>query len=441
MNDRVTEEKPPPPPQTDQEMLDRIEQQTFRYFREEANEKNGLLADRTEPGAPSSIAVVGLGLAAYALGVERGFWTREEAVARTLSTLNFLRNSVQSREEDATGYRGFYYHFLDLKTGRRTYESELSTMDTALLLAGALAAAQFFDADDEKEREIRRAAEFLYRRVDWSWALNRGATLSHGWKPETGFLPYRWEGYSEALILYALALGSPTHPIPPECYQACTSSYAWKKVYGIEYLFAGPLFIHQLSHVWIDFRGIQDDFMGKRSIDYFENSRRATRVQQEYAIRNPKQFKGYGKDCWGITASDGPGPATIEVDAIERQFYGYVARGAPFGPDDGTVSPWAVGTSLPFEREIVLSTLRCFIEDFGLKDRHEYGFEASFNPTFPDLTHSKYGWVAPWILGLNQGPLVLMIENVRSGLLWDLMRQCPHVVRGLRQAGFRGAWL
>jgi hypothetical protein len=429
------------PQGTDQEMLDQLQHETFQYFLVEANPRNSLVCDKTEAGFPSNIAVLGLALTAYIVGVDRGFWKREEAIERTLTLFRFLRDSPQGPESDATGYRGFYYHFLDMETGRRVWRCELSTVDTALLIAGALAAAEYFNRDDAKEAEIREIADFLYRRIDWSWALNGGPTLSHGWRPENGFLPYRWEGYDEALILYALALGSPTHPIPPETYQAWGSTYEWKTIYGIELIHAGPLFIHQLSHVWIDFRGIQDEFMRERGIDYFENSRRATLVQREYAIRNPNGFSHYGKDCWGITASDGPGPATRVVDGIERRFFGYFARGAPFGPDDGTISPWAVVASLPFAPEIVLPTTRYFIDEIRLKDRQAYGFEASFNATYPEKTDSEFGWVSPWIFGLNQGPIVIMIENVRSDLVWRLFRNCPYVRDGLRRAGFRGGWL
>ncbi len=433
--------------QTDEELLDEIARETFRYFRDEANEKNGLLPDKTQPGAPASIAVLGLGIASYAAAVERGFWSREEAVERTLTPLRFLRDSRQSREPVATGYRGFYYHFLDMQTGLRAWECELSTIDSALLIAGVLLAARYFDAETPKEREIRALADSLYRRMEWGWALNGGATVSHGWKPESNFLRARWEGYCEALFLYALALGSPTHPIPPESYRAWASTYAWKKIYGIEYLHAGPLFIHQLSHVWIDFHGLRDEFLREHGIDYFENSRRAVAIQQEYAIRNPKEFEGYGRDCWGLTASDGPGPAAMKIDGIQREFFGYRARGAPFGPDDGTISPWAVGTCLPFDRAVVLSSLRRFVRDYGLKDRQAYGFEASFNPTFPAPEEErreglrKRGWMAPWVFGLNQGPLLLMLENARSELIWRLMRGCEPLTQGLCRAGFRGGWL
>jgi hypothetical protein len=256
-------------------------------------------------------------------------------------------------------------------------------VDTAFLLAGALAAATYFDDETTAENEVRVLADELYRRADWQWAQNGEATVTHGWKPESGFLPYRWKGYDEALLLYVLGLGSPTHPLPPETYAAFTSSYAWKKIYDEEYLYAGPLFIHQLSHAWIDFRGLQDNYMRSRGLDYFENSRRATYAQREYAIRNPQGYARYNDKCWGITASDGPGPITLTVDGVERVFFDYIARGAPYGPDDGTLAPWAVVASLPFAPEIVLPALHYFSEEVELERAESYGFKATFNPTYP----------------------------------------------------------
>jgi hypothetical protein len=425
---------------SDEAMLDQLQQETFAYFLYESSSENGLVRDKTEKDWPASIAATGLALASYPIGVERSFLAREDAIKRTLATLRFFSKSQQGTEVDATGYRGFYYHFLDMQTGRRAWNCELSTIDSTFLLAGALTAAMYFDRDTAEEREIRELADALYRRADWKWAQDQHRTISMGWKPETGFLQYRWQGYSEALLLYVLGLGSPTHPLADESYPAWSSTYRWKKIYDIEFLYAGPLFIHQLSHLWLDLRGIQDDFMRTKDIDYFENSRRATLLQQGYAIRNPHRFAHYGEQCWGITASDGPGPTTIRVDGINRTFFNYVARGAPFGPDDGTVAPWAVVASLPFAPEIVIPTIRHFNE-LRLREMNPYGFKATFNPTYPDKSGRPYGWVTPWHYGLNQGPIVMMIENYRTDFLWRLMRRCSYVVNGLRRAGFRNGWL
>jgi hypothetical protein len=430
-----------PPNPADDALLDRLQRESFGYFLAQVNPANGLIADKTRAGWPASIAATGLALACYPVAVERGFMTRGEAVAVTLTTLRFFHDSVQSTAPDATGYRGFYYHFLDMTHGRRAWRSELSTVDSGFLLAGALTAAAYFDGDDHQEHQIRSVADELYRRADWRWAQNGAATLTHGYKPKRGFLAYRWEGYDEALLLYVLGLGSPTCPLPVESYAAWLSSYRWKRIYGYELVYAGPLFIHQLSHIWIDFRGIQDTYMRGRGLDYFENSRRATWVQREYAIHNPGEFASYGKDCWGLTASDGPGPATLKVDGVERRFFDYAARGAPYGPDDGTIAPWAVVASLPFAPEIVMPAIRYFVDRVHLEEPHAYGFKATFNPTYPVVSENPYGWVSRWNFGLNQGPIVLMIENQRSDLLWRLMRRCPYIVQGLRRAGFRGGWL
>jgi hypothetical protein len=424
-----------------QDMIDLLQRQSFQYFVHEVNLSNGLVADKTKSGWPASIAAVGLALSAYTVGVERGFLSRDEAIARTLVVLRFFWNSPQGPDPEASGYKGFYYHFLDMSTGRRAWSCELSTVDTALLLAGMLSAAAYFKQDSEDEHEIRTLADSLYRRTDWQWARNGRATVAQGWKPETGFLHYEWKGYDEGLILYLLGLGSPTFPLSSESYSAWTSSYKWRKIYGYEYLHAGPLFIHQLSHVWVDFRGIQDLFMREKQLDYFENSRRATFVQREYAIRNPLDFVGYGDLCWGLTAGDGPGPATASVRGREIEFFGYVARGIPDGPDDGTIAPWSVASSLPFAPEIVLPSLKHFIDDVKLKDSNPYGFRASFNRTFPHPQDAAGGWVSQWHFGLNQGPIVLMVENYRSGFLWRLMRGCPYLIQGLRRAGFTSGWL
>ena len=301
--------------------LEKIMKETFGYFLHETNLDNGLVKDKSAPDWPSSIAATGMALAIYPVAVEHGFINRGAAMERVLTTLRFFWNSRQGPEPDATGYHGFYYHFLDMQTGRRVWQCELSTVDSAILLAGILTVGVYFDANASVEQEIRSLADGLYRRVDWQWAQNGGTTVTHGWKPETGFLKYRWKGYDEALILYILGLGSPTYPLPENSYSSWASTYEWINSYGYEYLYAGPLFTHQISHIWIDFRGIQDAFMRIKRIDYFENSRRATYVQQRYAIDNPHGFSGYGRNCWGITASDGPGPETIMTGGKKYHFF------------------------------------------------------------------------------------------------------------------------
>jgi hypothetical protein len=417
-----------------------LQRHTFGYFVHEVNPANGLVRDNTRYGSPSSIAAVGLALACYPVAAERGYLTREEAAARAQTTLRFFAESAQGPEPDATGHRGFFYHFLDLRTGRRAHGCELSTMDTAILLAGALTAAAYFDRDVPLETRIRSFANSLYRAADWDWALDGGLAVRHGWTPEGGFLPYRWQGFSEAILLYALGLGSPSHPLPEGSYAAWTASYEWKRIYGIEHLFGGPLFMHQLSHVWIDFRGIRDPFMREKGIDYFENSRRATFVQQRYAERNPRGFQGYSRDVWGITASDGPGPAVRRIGGRLRRFDDYRARGVPYGPDDGTLSPWAVIASLPFAPEIVLPTFASLLRTYP-DTRTHYGFLCSLNPTFGADGRGRGAWVAKGYYGLDQGPVVLMIENFASGMIWTLMRRSRPLVDGLRRAGFTGGWL
>ena len=422
-------------------MLRTIQRESFGYFVHEVNASNGLVADKTATDWPASIAAVGMALTAYPIGVERGLMAREHAVRRTLTTLRFFIASEQSESPTATGLRGFYYHFLDMQTGQRAWRSELSSIDTALLIAGVLAAAEYFQADTAEECELRALADAMYRRIDWPWMCNGSPALSHGWKPEAGFLPWYWKGYDEAMILLLLALGSPTHPLAPDAWATWLAPCAWQEVEGIEYLHAGPLFIHQMSHVWVDFRSLRDAFMRAHESDYFENSRRATQVQQRYAIRNPHQFAMYGEFGWGITASDGPG-ATKRGRRVEgRTYYDYIARGVPTGPDDGTLAPWAVVASLPFAPEIVLPTIEHY-RRLQLHRGNRYGFQASFNASFPvDRRHPVVGWTSQYHFGINEGPTVLMIENHLSGLVWRLMRRCAPIVTGLKRAGFEGGWL
>ncbi len=421
-------------------VLDRIARLTFGYFDRGMNPSNGLVPDSTTQNAPATVGGSGHALACYAVAVTRGYCTRDHAIARTLATLRFFWQSQQSEARDATGYRGFYYHFLHMRDGRRAGRCELSTIDSAILFAGILVAVAFFHRDSADEREIRALGDALYCRADWNWARNGGVAVCMGWRPERGFLPYAWTGYNEALFLYVLALGSPTHAVTRGSYDAWTTTYRWKRHYGYDYLYGGSLFIHQLSHVWVDFRGIRDAYMRARNSDYFENSRRATYVQQQYAIRNTRGLAGYGEHAWGVTASDGPGPAQRTVHGSVRRFYAYRARGVPYGPDDGTLSPWAVVASLPFAPEIVLPAI-ADLERVHPDITGELGYKCSYNPTFAADPAGPQGWMSQGYYAIDQGPVVLMIENHRSELIWQLMRECPYILNGLRAAGFDGGWL
>lgn len=423
---------------SDEDMLEDLQKKAFKFFLKNLDPKTGLVFDSTQPDTPSSIAAVGFALSCYPVAIERGFIKRADALSHTLAALRFFDKADQSGAPDGTGYKGFFYHFLHARDGTRAWQSELSTIDSALLVAGMLFAARYFDGDSAREREVRERTQQIYARMDWRWAQNDEASITMGWKPESGFLTWRWVGYNEALLLYVLALAAPEFNVQPDAYSAWTSTFRWRKLYGHDVLYAGPLFIHQFSQIWVDLRGIQDHFMAAKKTDYFENSQVSTRIQREYAIRNPRKFAEYGKNCWGFTASDGPGDVKATYHGKKRQFYGYIARGAPFGPDDGTISPWAAIASLPFAPDIVIENIR-HIEDMMGHSPTGFGFHASFNPSFPENGHGE--WVSPWHFALNQGPIVLMIENYRSGLIWRLMRECGPISKGLKLAGFKGGWL
>ena len=422
----------------DDALLDRLQRGAFGYFERCVNPANGLVTDTSREHSPISIAVVGFALSAYPIAVERGWMTRANAVRVSLAALRFFRDSDQSGGPQATGYKGFYYHFLDRESGRRVWQSELSMIDTALLIGGILTASMYFDADTPDERELREIADALYRRIDWEWTKGEAATIRQGWKPESGFLHYGWEGYSEAILLYVLALGSPTHPIDADCYTEWTATYQWENIYGVSFLYAGPLFIHQFSHAWIDLRGIRDPFMREKRCDYFENSRRATLIQREYARRNPLDCVGYDEHCWGLSACDGPTDERPDIRNEPRRLFGYAARGVPYGPDDGTISPPSVLASLPFAPGVALDTLRDLLRrqpEILSDDALATSFNASVR------TESGSTWVSPGHYGLDQGIIALMLENHRSGLIWKLMRNCPYFVAGLRRARFSGGWL
>ena len=426
---------------SDDDLLDRYQRAAFDYFRENVNPENGLVADTSRPNSPASIAVVGFALSCYPVGVERGWVTRDSAARLTLATLRFFWTSPQGNGEDVTGHKGFYYHFLDMRTGLRVWRCELSMVDTALLVAGMLVASTYFSGDNEEEREIRELAEALYRRVDWRWAQGSTPTLRQGWKPKSGFLHYGWEGYNEATILYVLSMASPDRPSSDDSYSGWTATYQWENIYGYDVLYGGPLFMHQFSHAWIDFAGIRDAFMREKDSDYFENSRRATYLHRDYARRNPHDFSGYDENLWGLSAGDGPGGFRASIERRPHRFSGYAARGAPFGPDDGTIAPWSYLASLPFAPDICIAGLRHLGDRYaGVIDN--FRLPSGFNPTLANRRKfGRHGWVSEGHYGLDQGIVVMMIENHRSRLIWRLTRSNQHIRRGLKKAGFTGGWL
>jgi hypothetical protein len=434
----------PPPPDSSQAaaFLDTLEERTFHYFWDLTNQQNGLTPDRSPTPSFSSIAAVGFGLTAYPIGVERGYITRAQAAQRTLVTLRFFWTATQdSAASGVTGYHGFFYHFLDMSTGARFQQVELSTIDTALLLAGVLFCQSYFDGSDTVETEIRRLADSIYARADWRWISPRAPLVSMGWTPQSGFHTYDWRGYDEAMILYILALGSPTHAIDSTAWGAWAATYQWGTFQGQTDLGFGPLFGHEYSHVWIDFRGIQDAFMRGHGIDYFENSRRAAYAQRSYAIANPGAWRGYSAQTWGLTASDGPGDVTLTIGGRTRRFYSYAGRGASFTGtlDDGTIAPTAAGGAIPFAPEIAIPALWAMRQTYSSSVFSTYGFLDAFNPTFTPA--GAAGWFDTDYLGIDQGPIIAMIDNYRTGLVWRLMRGNPHIVRGLCRAGFTGGWL
>jgi len=440
-------------PKSQRAMIEDLERRTFDWFWDSADPKNGLVPDHYPGESFSSIAAVGFGLTAYGIGAERGYVTRAQAAERTLATLRFFRDAPQNgSEDDATGFHGFYYHFLDMKTGRRFGRFvELSSVDTTLLLGGVLFAQSYYDRDTPQEREIRRLADELYRAADWTWMQARPPLISMGWTPGGQFIRDDWRGYCEGMLVYVLALGSPTHPVAPEAWKAwsATNDKTWGTFYGETFLTFAPLFGHQYSQAWIDFRGIRDDWARAHGIDFFENSRRATYSQRNYAIANPGKWTGYGANVWGLTASNGPGGIVVKGPQGEREFKGYSARGAglDYVEDDGTIAPTAAGGSIAFAPEIVVPALMEMKRRYGRDIYNRYGFVDAFNPSFHTRTDLRTGKLVPmgWAdtvqLGIDQGPILLMIENWRSGLVWKVMRKNPYIREGLRRAGFAGGWL
>ena len=434
-------------------LLTDIQERTFRWFWDFSNDQNGLTLDRApKPEAFASIAAVGFALTSYPVAVERGFLSRNDAVTKTLATLEFFKNSTQSEAQtDTTGYKGFYYHFLNPNTGERFRQVELSTIDTALLMGGVLFCLEYYDRDTELETRIRELADFLYRRVEWDWAQVRGGLISHGWRPEKGMLTHDYKGYNEAMLLYILALGSPTHPARDDSWKSFVETCEWHTFYGQPHVNFTPLFGHQYSHIWVDFRGIQDAYIKEQGIDWFENSRRAAYSQRAYAMENPTQWADYGENVWGLTACDGPVNMEMQYKGEQRRFWTYTARGASAVRirDDGTLAPTAAAGSVAFAPEIVIPCLENMIQRYGEPLYNKYGFVDAFNPSFQfktvPLRHGQLvegkGWFDREHLGIDQGPILLMIENHRSGFVWEVMKRSPYVRKGLERAGFQGGWL
>ena len=404
-------------PEADAALLDELQRRSVRYFWEGADARTGLLLDRAgADGGPSaavrsrdvaSISATGFGLTGLCIAERRGWIARDEAYARVLTTLRFLADKMPHE-------RGFFYHFVDRGTGRRAWNCELSSIDTALLMAGVLTARQHY-----RGTEVERLATELYERVDWPWMLAGGETLSMGWKPEGGpegkFLAARWDRFSEHPVLYLLALGSRTHPLPPEAWRA------WKRepvvtYAGRRFLQHPPLFVHQFPHAWFDFRG-RKDFDGR---DFWKNSVDATLAHRQFCVDLGKggdaRFAHYGEALWGITSSDSA--------------RGYVGWGGPPATDnlDGTVVPCAAAGSLPFAPAECLQTLRHMRTTYGDRTWKRYGFVDAFNP--------RTEWVGTDVIGIDVGITVLMAENYRSEWVWECFGKNDEVPRAFVRAGF-----
>ncbi|MCA0235823.1 MAG: prolyl oligopeptidase family serine peptidase [Bacteroidetes bacterium] len=426
--------------------LDELQRRNFLFFWELANPVNFQIPDRYPRVDFSSVASTGFGLSAYLVGAERGWITRAQAAERVLKTLEVLKKLPQGPQPSGVaGYKGWFYHFLDNQTALRFKNVELSSIDTGLLMAGVLSCMSYFDHDEPVEKAIRENADFLFRRVEFDWYMNEHHRLSMGWFPERGFLPADWRGYNEAMLLVVMAMGSPTHPIPANAWESWCKPYFRATFKGQDMVNFGPLFGHQYSQCWIDFKGIQDPYMKKMGIDYFENSRRATLANRQYCIDNPLKFKGYGENVWGLTAGDGP---DAEMEHNGQRFFapGYDARGVAidYQEDDGTIAPTAALASMPFAPEYVLPLAEHLWNRWPVGP---YGFFDGYNETFTDLSRSPNAqkgypfWVDRDYLGIDQGPIVLMIENYRTGLIWNLLKKNPYIVQGLKRAGFKGGWI
>jgi hypothetical protein len=409
----------PHPFANDDAFLDYIQEVHFDYFWYLANPNNGLVPDRSALGSSCSIAAVGFGLTAIGIAIDHGWISRTQGVARVLTTLGTFLNQPQGPGTSGIiGYNGWFYHFLDMNTALRCCSSELSSIDTTLLLGGILCAKQYFDGTNTDETSIRTMADAVFNRVDWNWMAQGTNVVSMGWYPGgTGFLPNNWIGYNEGMIIYILGLGTATNPLPASSWGAWTSGYTWLANYGQTYVVFPPMFGYQYSHCWVDFRYVADSYMNLHNSTYFENSRRASLAQVAYAIANPNHEPGYSSTVWGLTACDVQG--------------GYSVHGIPPGPgaaDDGTIAPTAAVGSIAFTPEYSLPTLRYFYNQGRVRLWTPYGFRDAFN--------ARLQWYDPDELGIDQGPIVIMIENYRTQRVWNTFMKNPEAQRGLQRAGF-----
>jgi hypothetical protein len=415
-------------------MLDSIQQKTFLFFLNEHSPEKGIVKDRAATWAPASIAATGFGIPCYAIGAERNWITRKQAAEITLKIVEFFANSAQSADTNASGYKGFYYHFLRLNSGTREWKCELSSIDTGILMMGILFARNYYNLDNETESRIRSLSDVLLGRMDWSF-FRMPATgkhpncLSMAWTPEKGLLNHGWSGYNEGLFLYILAAGTGMKDVN-ESYDSWLSTYEWSTPYpGMSHIAFPPLFGHQFSQAFIDFRGLGDKYTKEKGLDYFENSRRATLVQRQYAIENPKGWVGYDSLCWGVTACDGPGS---NYNFGDKKFEGYAGRGTSGREntiaEDGTLAPYGPISSLPFAPEFVLPTIKSMNDKYGSKIWGKYGYYDSFNLTA--------NWVDKDFLGIDEGPMLMMIENFRTGLVWNYVMKDPVIQKGLEKLGF-----
>jgi hypothetical protein len=421
-----------------------LKRRTFNFFWDRVDPSTFQTDDRYPTMQFSSIAATGFGLASYTVGIANGYISRTQGAERVLKTLDWMMNSPQGPDAAGmSGYKGLFYHFLNNDTGTRYKTNELSTVDTGWLMAGILTCQSYFDEDNASEARIRQLADSLYLRVEWDWAMNGQASMSMGWHPESGFIPSTWNGYNEAMILIILAIGSPTHGLPAKAWTTWCETYQWENFYGYEHVNFGPLFGHHYSHMFIDFKGIRDNYMRKHGIDYFENARRATLSNRAYCIENPKKFKDYSANIWGLTACDGPANENRVINGRSVMFASYSAKGAcvKYINDDGTLAPTAAGGSIPYEPEICINSLYSMKEKYGDKLYQQYGFKDAFNPTYTFNPKYPDGWFDVDYLGIDQGPILLQLENYETGLIWNTLKKNPYIVSGLHKAGFSGGWL